>query len=266
MTEEYAVGFFDSGWGGLSILKTARQTLPHENFIYVADCGFAPYGDRSHDFIVERAQKIADFLFNQKHVKALVIACNTATAEAIDTLRKERPEAVIIGVEPAIKPAVLSSQNKRIGMISTTRTARSARYKNLVERFGQNASIFSCGCPGLMDCVEAGEFDSESTMGLLQRYLEPMIHEHIDSLVLGCTHYPFLLTSIRKIVGPDVQIYEPSLAVSLHLKECLRKIGRLNTQGTGHERFYVSKLNEQRKSVACRLWGQPTPFEELGIN
>lgn len=134
-----AVGFFDSGWGGLSILKTARQTLPHENFIYVADCGFAPYGDRSHDFIVERAQKIADFLFNQKHVKALVIACNTATAEAIDTLRKERPEAVIIGVEPAIKPAVLSSQNKRIGMISTTRTARSARYKNLVERFGQNA-------------------------------------------------------------------------------------------------------------------------------
>ena len=216
MTEEYAVGFFDSGWGGLSILKTARQTLPYENFIYVADCGFAPYGDRSHDFIVERAQKIADFLFNQKHVKALVIACNTATAEAIDTLRKERPEAVIIGREPAIKPAVLSSQSKRIGMISTTRTAQSARYKNLVERFGQNASIFSCGCPGLMDCVEAGEFDSEKTMRLLQRYLEPMIYEHIDSLVLGCTHYPFLLTSIRKIVGPGVQIYEPSLAVSLH--------------------------------------------------
>ena len=151
-------------------------------------------------------------------------------------------------------------------MISTTRTARSARYKNLVERFGQNASIFSCGCPGLMDCVEAGEFDSESTMGLLQRYLEPMIHEHIDSLVLGCTHYPFLLTSIRKIVGPDVQIYEPSLAVSLNLKECLSKIGALSTQGTGHERFYGMKFNGQSKSVALQLCGDPTTFRVSGIS
>ena len=153
-----SIGFFDSGWGGLSILKTARKVLPHENFIYVADCGFAPYGDRSHDFIVERARKIASFLLETKQVKALVIACNTATAEAIDSLRQQWPQAIIIGVEPAVKAAVTLSKNKRIGMISTTRTAQSERYHRLLERFGHNATIISQGCPGLMECVEAGEF------------------------------------------------------------------------------------------------------------
>ena len=175
MTENQPIGFFDSGWGGLSIMKTARETLPFENFLYVADCGHSPYGDQSHEFIVERARKISAFLFEQKKIKALVVACNTATAEAIDVIRNERPDKIIIGVEPAVKPAVQLSKNKCIGMISTTRTAHSARYLSLLERFGQNARILSVGCPGLMDCVEAGEFDSPSTIALLHQYLDPLI-------------------------------------------------------------------------------------------
>ncbi len=264
MTEKQPIGFFDSGWGGLSIMKTARQTLPNDDFIYVADCGHAPYGDQSHDFIVERARKISNFLFEQKHVKALVIACNTATAEAIDIIRKERPDSIIIGVEPAVKPAVQLSKNKRIGMISTSRTAQSARYISLVERFGQNSKILSVGCPGLMDCVEAAAFDSPSTIALLHRYLDPLIKAGIDTLVLGCTHYPFLTESIRSIVGNEVLIYEPSQAVAKHLKDRLGdQIASRKT--AGNEVFYVSGLNEQRKSVAMRLWEHATRFEDLKV-
>lgn len=263
MTEKRAIGFFDSGWGGLSIMKTAREMLPLEDFIYVADCGYAPYGDQTHEFIVERARKIASFLFDEKQVKALVIACNTATAEAIDTLRQERPESIIIGVEPAIKPAVSLSKNKCIGMISTTRTAHSARYLSLVKRFGHNARILSVGCPGLMDCVEAGEFETEATQKLLHRYLDNLIKAGIDTLVLGCTHYPFLTSCIRSIVGPEVLIYEPSPAVAKHLKDRLHAAHALSENQEGKEIFYVSGFNEQRKSVAVRLWGSATLFKNL---
>ena len=244
------IGFFDSGWGGLSILKTARRMLPNENFIYVADCGYAPYGDRSHDFIVNRARTIASFLFDRMHAKALVVACNTATAEAIDTLRQERPHEIIVGIEPAIKPAVAISKNKR--------------YLKLLCRFGKEAHILSEGCPGLMNCVEAGEFDSPKTQTLLHRFLDPMINDEIDTLVLGCTHYPFLSETIQSIVGPSVTIYEPSEAVCRHLKDRLQSANAINTQAQkGSEYFFVSGLNEQRKSVALRLWGKTTPFENL---
>lgn len=264
MTENQPIGFFDSGWGGLSIMKTARETLPFENFLYVADCGHSPYGDQSHEFIVERARKISAFLFEQKKIKALVVACNTATAEAIDVIRNERPDKIIIGVEPAVKPAVLLSKNKCIGMISTTRTAHSARYLSLLERFGQNARILSVGCPGLMDCVEAGEFDSPSTIALLHQYLDPLIDAGIDTLILGCTHYPFLTDAIRSIVGSEILIYEPSPAVAKHLKDRLGNQAA-DARSKGNETFYVSGLNEQRKSVANRLWGNATLFEELSV-
>lgn len=264
MTENQPIGFFDSGWGGLSIMKTARETLPLENFLYVADCGHSPYGDQSHEFIVERARKISAFLFEQKKIKALVVACNTATAEAIDVIRNERPDKIIIGVEPAVKPAVQLSKNKCIGMISTTRTAHSARYLSLLERFGQNARILSVGCPGLMDCVEAGEFDSPSTIALLHKYLDPLIDAGIDTLILGCTHYPFLTDAIRSIVGSEILIYEPSPAVAKHLKDRLGNQAA-DARSKGNETFYVSGLNEQRKSVANRLWGNATLFEELSV-
>ena len=136
-----AIGFFDSGWGGLSIMKAARVVLPHEDFVYVADCGHAPYGDRSHEYIVERSRAITDFLIHEQGVKAIVIACNTATAEAANKLRSLYPNFPIIGVEPAIKPAVENSRTNVVGMISTTRTATSVRYQELLARWGGNAQV-----------------------------------------------------------------------------------------------------------------------------
>lgn len=262
--QDQAIGFFDSGWGGLSIFNAAREALPHENFIYVADCGHAPYGDQTHSYIVERALKIADFLFNHNRVKALVIACNTATVEAIKTLRETYPDKIILGVEPAIKPAVEHSKTHCVGMISTTRTAHSARYQELLKAFAADATVYSQGCPGLMECVERGELETPATIELLHTYLDPMIEGRIDALVLGCTHYPFLMPAIRSIVGEGVAFYEPGPAVAKHLKHQLDNAHYLTARkALGDDAFYVSDLTEERKIVAKSLTPSATTFYEL---
>lgn len=249
-----AIGFFDSGWGGLSILKAAREVLPHEDFVYVADCGHAPYGDQTHEYILERSRAIIDFLINEQKVKAVVIACNTATAEAANKLRALYPNFPIIGVEPAIKPAVEQSRTKVVGMISTTRTATSARYHELLERFAGDVQVISTGCPGLMECVEKGELTTPATIEMLHRYIDPMIKANIDGLVLGCTHYPFLTEAIDAITGGHIALFEPGLAVARHLQNRLDHLGLLTTKKTAaSEVFFVSDLTPERTHVAKRL-------------
>ena len=266
MSSTQAIGFFDSGWGGLSILLAARETLPHENFYYVADCGYAPYGDQTHDYILNRARKITDFLLNTQKVKAIVIACNTATAEAAQTLREENPQAIIIGVEPAIKPAVSHSQKHRIGVIATDRTIASARYQELLARYAQDCVVHSQGCPGLMECVEKGELNTASTRALLSQYLGSMRDDGIDTLVLGCTHYPFLAEAIQETMGYPIELMEPGAAVSRYLKNRLLDQNLLtDSKEKGFDRFYVSDLNEARKTVAQRLYPCATHFEPLPI-
>ncbi|MBR5458123.1 MAG: glutamate racemase [Burkholderiaceae bacterium] len=259
-----AIGFFDSGWGGLSIMKAAREVLPHEDFVYVADCGHAPYGDRTHEYIVERSRAITEFLMHEQHVKAIVIACNTATAEAANKLRSLYPNFPIIGVEPAIKPAVEQSQTNVVGMISTTRTATSTRYHELLARWRGNAQVISTGCPGLMECVERGKLMAPETLKLLHHYLDPMLAAGIDGLVLGCTHYPFLSDAINSITEGRVRLYEPGLAVARHLRDRLADINALTTKKTpGQEVFFVSDLNDERQKVAQALMPGITDFNSL---
>lgn len=262
--QDQAIGFFDSGWGGLSIFNVARTYLPYEDMIYVADCGHAPYGDQTHDFIVRRALSIANFLFSEQKVKALVVACNTATVESIRTLRETFPDRIILGVEPAIKPAAEFSLQHRIGMIATTRTVSSTRYQELLKEHAGETKVFSQGCPGLMECVENGELQSQTTIELLHSYLDPMIEEKIDALVLGCTHYPFLAPAIRGIVGESVTLFEPGPAVAKHLKNQLIHRNALQSQARqGSNFFYVSGLNDVRKKVAQSLSPYATLFSEL---
>ncbi len=254
------IGFFDSGWGGLSILKAARALLPHEDFYYVADCGNAPYGDQTHDYIVNRAMTIARFLFEEKNVKALVIACNTATIESIASVRATWPDRIILGVEPAIKPAAAASKTGVIGAISTARTAASARMQAIIEQFAQGVKVLNTGCPGLMECVERGEFMASTTFDILHRYLDPMVAENIDGLVLGCTHYPFLNKAIREIVGDNVAFFEPGPAVSKHLQSQLAGIDALKNEGIGKDAFWVSDLTDARKQVAQTLYPSDASF------
>lgn len=206
------VGVLDSGLGGLSVLKSLTRTLPQTPFIYCADSGNAPWGDKSEAFIVERCREICGFLI-EKGARAIVLACNTATAAAADQLRKELTLPVI-GIEPAVKPAAAQSRRHVIGVLATTRTIESTRYKRLVARFAPHTTVVSVAAPGLMECVEAAAFESPATEALVRHYLAPMQEAGIDKLVLGCTHYPFLMPLFARILGPKVELIEPGPAVA----------------------------------------------------
>lgn len=247
------IGVLDSGLGGLSVLKALRRRLPYEDFVYCADCAHAPWGDRSQQYIDERCRLIVAFLLQQQ-AKAIVLACNTATAMAADDLRGFVPVPVI-GIEPAVKPAAKESKTQCIGVLATTRTITSKRYRSLVARFAGSCRVLSTAAPGLMECVEAGDFDTPATRSLIHRYLDPMLQEGMDTLVLGCTHYPFLADTIAQCAAPrTISILEPGPAVAAVCEERLRQRNALAShEDLGSETFYVSSL-ARHDAVLTRLW------------
>lgn len=196
------IGVFDSGIGGLSVLRHIRSVLPRENLLYFADSGYAPYGGRSEAEIVARSLGIAEFLL-QQGAKALVVACNTATAAAIRALRERWPALVIVGVEPGLKPAAALSRSRVVGVLATRGTLASTKFAALRDQLEQTtgARFLAQPCVGLADQVEKGELHSAQTAILLRRYLVPLIEQGADTLVLGCTHYPFLLPLIEEILA-----------------------------------------------------------------
>ena len=245
------IGVLDSGLGGLSVLKALREELPNEQFLYCADCAHTPWGDKPESFIVERTRAIVHFLL-QKQAKAVVLACNTATAAAADILRKEL-SVPIIGIEPAVKPAAAQTRTGVIGVIATRRTTESARYLSLLRRFAGNVKVVTVAAPGLMECVERGDFNSETTRELLLKYLTPIKDAGADKLVLGCTHYPFLSKAISEIMGPEVELLEPGKPVSLVTRARLQSLDLLSdedSQVTGCT-YYVAGSREH--SMTLRL-------------
>ena len=220
------IGIFDSGLGGLSVLRKIHQLLPHENLIYIGDSAYAPYGDNSADYVRNRSLAVSEFLLEQG-VKAIVIACNTATAEAIDDLRKNL-DVPVIGMEPAIKPATQLSKNGVIGVLATQRTIQSERLLGLTEQYAQGKRVLAQACPGLVEQVEACELESEKTKALLKQYIIPLLREGVDALILGCTHYPFLIKAIREITNDrseniSVEILETGKPVAQQLKRILKQ-------------------------------------------
>ncbi len=247
------IGVLDSGLGGLSVLSSLRQTLPLEDFVYCADCGNAPWGEKSGEFVIERCRDICRFLIDVHRVKCIVLACNTATAIAADVLRRELT-LPIVGIEPAVKPAVTASRTHSVGVIATRGTIESDRYKSLLERFAQNAKVISVGATGLMECVEKGDFTGSETRALLEKYLLPMKAQGIDKLVLGCTHYPFLTEAIAEILGPTVELIEPGKAVAAVTQKRLAAHMILReTNPLPQETFFVRGLADHSR-VLQLLW------------
>ena len=259
------VGVFDSGIGGLSVLQEIHALLPHENLIYVGDSAHAPYGDRSADYVRRRSQQIADFLLDQG-VKTIVIACNTATAEAASLLR-ETLDIPVIGMEPAIKPAAQLSKSGVIGVLATQRTINSKRLLGLTERYASNKKVLAQACPGLVEQVESGDLGSEITLNLLRKYIDPLLEKGADALILGCTHYPFLLPAIRKITGDKIEILETGRPVALHLERIMQQNLLLNlsyaeySTNTKDEKtsitFYNSSQDQQHHQAMRTLWKNP---------
>lgn len=262
LSDDAPIGVFDSGVGGLSVLQAIRTELPLENLMYLADSGYAPYGDRDADFIADRATAITEFLL-AAGVKAIVIACNTATVVAVAKLRAWCPVPVI-AMEPAIKPAVLTTRSGSIGVLATSRTLASPSVAKLCATYGNDVKIFLQPCPGLVEQVEKAELHSPDTHKLLVRYLSPLLEAGVDTLVLGCTHYPFLISLIRDIAGHQVTIIDPATAIA---RELSRRLGETRRRSANEQpagiRFFTSAAAESAGSIISTLLGEPVTVEVI---
>ena len=249
------IGVFDSGVGGISVLKHIHELLPNEDLIYLADSKYAPYGNKTAQEITQRCLILCDDLL-QKNVKAIVVACNTATAAAIDTLR-ETFNIPIIGMEPAVKPAAEASKNGVIGVLATVGTLKSAQFAGLLEAYGRDVKVVTQACTGLVECIERGELDTPETKALIRQYTAPLLAEGADTIVLGCTHYPFVAHVIREIVGDKITLIDTGAAVAKQLKRQLEEKGLLSTsQQKGKVCFWTNSEAVNAEQVTEKLWGK----------
>ncbi len=235
-----AIAIIDSGVGGLSITQAIQQYLPNEKLIYLADNYYAPYGEKTADFIQQRINFIAQ-KFIEQGCKAIVIACNTATVIAIDQLRAQ-VSIPVIGVEPAIKPASEQSKNKKVGILVTQATSENERFLALIKAHQNGSEVFIQSCPGLVELIEQGQLNSSACQQLLQQYVSPLINKNIDTLVLGCTHYPFLKQQILNITGKSINLLETAKPVAMQLAKRLAKKNLLSNDCENAQiDFYSSK-------------------------
>lgn len=247
MSSNKPIGIFDSGIGGTSIWKEIHQLLPNENTIYLADSKNAPYGKRSKEEIIQLCYKNTDLLL-EKDCKLIVVACNTATTNAIKELR-EKYNVPFIGIEPAIKPAANQTKTQTIGILATKGTLNSELFSRTIASFASIKIIEQVGY-GLVELIEEGKIDSEEMTILLQQYLQPMIAANIDYLVLGCTHYPYLIPQIKKIIPNHIQIIDSGEAVAKQTQNIL-KIKNLLNLSTDEKKqvFYTNSSSKVLKEI-----------------
>ncbi len=259
---------FDSGLGGLSILQALRAELPAEDFVYVADSGHAPYGERDAAHAIERSLAITRYLLTTHRIKALVVACNTATAAVTHLLREQYPQLPIVGVEPALKPAAQLSRTGRVGVMATRSTLESRKFQALLASLQAQADFILQPCDGLADAIE--RHDAPKIEALCDRYTRVIGQfgtkpGEIDTLVLGCTHYPFASPRLRALLGPDVQLLETGAPVARQTRRLLNDRGLLRATSTPRLQFY-STGHPERLQTAVRDWLQlDTPVELLSI-
>lgn len=261
MQKSGAIGVFDSGVGGLSVLRHIRQLLPHERLLYVADSAHVPYGDKSKAYIEQRSLLISRFL-QQQGADAIVIACNTASAAAAASLRSQF-DMPIIAMEPAVKPAVAASRNGIVGVLATAGTLASARFAALLERYAGEVEIVTQGCPGLVEQVEKGELNSAQTRAMIERYTEPLLARGADTLILGCTHYPFLVPLISEVVGSNVALVDTGAAVARHLQRRMQEELPVRETAMAAAEFFTSGDAVQASRIMSALWGKIVEAKQL---
>jgi len=229
MSSDQPIGMFDSGVGGLSVLAEVRALRPTESIIYYADNAYCPYGIRPPEEIRQRTESIAGMLIGQG-AKAIVVACNTASAVAIDSVRAAYPQVPIVGLEPAVKPAVAMTRTKSIGVLATPRTVAGERLRWLIEMHGGDVRVHTVAAAGLVELVEAGVLHGEPVREALAPLLDPMLEADVDVVVLGCTHYPFLRGAIEAYVGPDVRVIDSGKAIARRTQSVLDVAGLLTSR------------------------------------
>ena len=220
------IGVLDSGVGGLSVLRQLRALLPTESMEYVADQAHVPYAPRQADEVRGFATGLSRFLL-ARHAKLIVLACNTASVAALEPLRRTFPETPFVGMDPAIKPAAADTRTGKIGVLATPGTFRSERYAHLLREFARGIEVVTCPCPGLVELIESGQLDTPAAAALLRSFIEPMVRQGVDTLVLGCTHFPLAMAQIQAAAGPGVRLIAPAPAVARQARHRLAERGLL---------------------------------------
>lgn len=257
------IGIFDSGVGGLSVLRAIRAQMPDEAVIYFGDQGHIPYGPRPMEQIRNFSEAITNFLLEQ-NAKIIVVACNTASAAALKHLRERFPDVQFVGMEPAVKPAAEHTQTGKVGVLATPATFQGALYASVVERFANGVELFQNTCSGLVQQIEQGNLDGEETRRILEDALLPMLAKNIDTVVLGCTHYPFVIPLIQRIVGDQVRVIDPAPSVAKQVRRVLESKGmKGESEARGSIRIYTSGDPEELKSLLPMLLGESGEIEKV---
>lgn len=258
------IGVFDSGVGGLSVLREVHRALPAEALLYVADSGHAPYGDKTPAYIQARAERIIEFFIDQG-TKAVVVACNTVTGLSITHLRERFARLPIVAIEPAVKPAAQTTRSGVVGVLATRQTVASPGLARLVAHHANGTRMLLQACPGWVELVERGELDGPTTEAAVATYVRPLVEQGADTLVLGCTHYPFLAPVIQRVAGPQVQVIDPAPAVARELGRRLLQHGLAAPADTPTTptRFWTSGDVVRAEQVMAGLWGRAVEVTAL---
>lgn len=250
------IGVFDSGIGGLSVLRHIRRDMPEEPVVFLADQLHIPYGPRPLQQIRAYSKGISSFLINHG-AKIIVVACNTASAAALQYLRSIFPGTPFVGMEPAVKPAAETTRSGVVGVLATPATFQGALYASVVERFANGVVLLQDTCPGLVEQIERGNLEGAETHLILSRALEPMLERGIDTVVLGCTHYPFVIPVIESICGPGVRVIDPAPAVARQVRRVLEAAGaRISSGNDAHATYYTSGDLSAFANLLARLTGE----------
>ncbi|MCL4122777.1 UNVERIFIED_CONTAM: hypothetical protein GTU68_001243, partial [Idotea baltica] len=258
------IGVFDSGIGGLSVLKEIKQCLPSESLLFIADSAYVPYGDKSPSFIKARCRFMAKYLID-RGAKALVLACNTATAFSADELRKLYPSVPIIGMEPGIRPAKRATRSGTIGVLATMGTLNSARFYSLVDRFATDITVITQPCPGLVEIIETGALFSPILRNKLETLVFPLLDRGCDTLILGCTHYPFLKPLLAQMIPDDIVIVDTGSAVANQLKQQLLKYKLESFQKNPKTYLGSTSNNIQFRKMVSMLWSKESSAYSLFV-
>ena len=257
------IGVFDSGVGGLSVLRALRAQLSAQGLIFIADQAHVPYGPRPLREVRDFAHAISRALL-ELGAGLIVVACNTASAAALHELRRDFPDVPFVGMEPAVKPAAEVTRSGVVGVLATPATFQGALYTSVVERFAQGVTVLQDTCPGLVEQIEAGNLNGTETRRILEKALQPMLARGIDTIVLGCTHYPFVIPLIEEISGPGVRVIDPAPAVARQAATLLDQQNPSQpAEGTGWLRVYTSGKPEKLENLLPTLLGEPAKVQKL---
>jgi glutamate racemase len=257
------IGIFDSGVGGLSVFRAVRQLLPDEALIYLADQAHVPYGPRSLTQVRAFSESITRYLLAQG-AKLIVVACNTASAAALHHLRQVFPQVPFVGMEPAVKPAAEQTRSGVVGVLATPATFQGELYTSVIERFANDVTVLQDTCPGLVMEIDGGHLDTPGVRVILRRALEPMLTQGIDTVVLGCTHFPFVIPTIEKIVGPEVRVIDPSPAIARQVVRLLEANSLRRSDGdSGQGRCLTTGDPANLERLLPRLIGEAAEVHKL---